>query len=196
MGRKQRAQEYRWIFAPRSVRQVRWKKRHVCAAASAAIADAFGGLFAGAGGSKMTRGDHAKLGVALTCVALSGTPAWACGWWDCRDGFSYRKQAPAYGYYSPGPRSGASGRMTTRTGVWGAPPNINANAGLPAPGSLSYAGVMDSPMPGRGPSLFGPASGTSYTYTSVRQGSRPYRRSVLQPRWRLLKRAHFAPDRW
>jgi hypothetical protein len=156
------------------------KKQPVFAAASAAIAAAFGGQFAGVGVSKMTRGDHAKLGVALAFVALSGMPAWACGWWDCRDGSGYRKQARAYGYYSPGPRSGASGRITTRTGVWGAPPNINANSGLQAPGYLSYAGIMDSPMPGRGPSLFG--SDTSYTYTSVRQGSRQYRRSVPRSR--------------
>lgn len=128
----------------------------------------------------MARRDHARLGVALAFVALSGTPASACGWWDCRDGFSYRKQARVYGYYSPGPR--ASGRITTRTGVWGAPPNINANSGLQGPGYLSNAGIMNSPMIGPGPSLFGPASGTSYTYTAVSRGPRHYRRSVLRSR--------------
>jgi hypothetical protein len=127
----------------------------------------------------MARRDHAKLGVAIAFVALGGMPAWACGWWDCRDGYGSRKQVRVYG---PSSRSGAYARITTRSGVWGAPPNINANSGLQGPTYLSNAGIMNSPMVGPGPSLFGATSGTSYTYTSVRQGSRQYRRSVLRSR--------------
>ena len=180
IGSKQPDRESHRTLEPRSAQPAQWKKQRVFAVASAVIADAFGGLFAGAG-RKMPRSAHAKLRVALALLLFSGTPAWACGWWDCRDGYGSRKQVRVYGYNSPGPRSGASGRITTRTGVWGAPPNINANSGLQGPGYLSNAGIMNSPMIAPGPSLFGPTSG-AYTYTSVPQGSRQYRRSGLRSR--------------
>ena len=100
----------------------------------------------------MPRSAHAKLCVALASLLVSGTPVWACAWWDCHPGYGSRKQVRVYGYSSPGARSGVSGRITTRPGVWGAPPNINANSGLQGPGYLSYAGIMNSPMAGPGPS--------------------------------------------
>lgn len=61
------------------------KKPPVFAVAFAAIADAFGGLFAGAG-RKMPRSAHAKLCIVLALLLISGTPVWACGWWDCHHG--------------------------------------------------------------------------------------------------------------
>lgn len=68
-------------------------------------------------------------------MRLVGLPPW----------LGSRKQVRVYGYSSTGPRSGFSGRITTRPGVLEAPPNINANSGLQGPGYLSHTGIMNSP---------------------------------------------------
>ena len=112
------------------MKPVPWRKRRVCAGASAAFAAAFGGPFAGAGSSSspMPYSHRAKLGVGLALVLVSATPAYACGWWDCRDGYGYRKPARVYGYYSAGP---AFRPMRARE-VVGVPP-ASDNFGLRGP---------------------------------------------------------------
>ena len=112
-------------------------------------------------------GRHAKLGAVLAFMVLGGTPACACGWWGCSDGYGYRSPTRVYGYTNP--RPSAPMRVPTRAQLRSAGPIPGGDVGLEAP-IMSGSGILQSAMPARGPSLFGsaPAAPSYYSAPSVR----------------------------
>jgi hypothetical protein len=120
-----------------------------------------------------------KLGAVLAVLAFGATPACACGWWwGCSEGYGYRQPARVYGYTA---RRSAPMRIPSRAELRGVPRIPGGDVGLQAP-VLSSTGIMQSAMPARGPTLFGPAPGApayAYSGTSVRgwQRSRRLRRA-------------------
>jgi hypothetical protein len=126
--------------------------------------------------SPKARRRHAGLGAALAFMVVGGTPACACGWWwwGCSDGYGYRQPTRVYGYAA---RRNPSLRVPSRAELRGAGPIPGGDVGLQAP-IMSSSGLLQSAMPARGPTLFGPpAPGYYYNGTSVRGWQQRTRRS-------------------
>ena len=104
------------------------------------------------------------LAVTLLLMGASVLPAEACGWW-CGSERSYGRAARSYGYQAYLPRRPAL-RPLSRAQVLNTPPVPGGRTTLDPPGLMTTQGILESPIPGPGPSLFGPSS-PQYAYVGA-----------------------------
>ena len=100
--------------------------------------------------------NQAMLAAGLIVVLVSAEPATACGLW-CGDEAGYRRPARVYGYRAPLPQRPAQ-RPLSRAQVANTPPPPGGSTTLDPPGLMTTQGILDSPVPASGPTLFGPGS--------------------------------------
>jgi hypothetical protein len=86
-------------------------------------------------------------------IFLSGVPAGACGW-RCDDRLGNARGKSIYGYQAyipPRPRV----RMPSRAALANTPPIPGGSTTLDPPGLMTTQGILESPIPGPGPTLLG-----------------------------------------
>ena len=104
------------------------------------------------------------LATGLLVILLSSAPAWACGW-RCDEIPGNRRAKASYGYqaYIPArPRV----RIPSRAGLANTPPVPGGSTTLDPPGLMTTQGILESPIPGPGPTLLG-SGGPVYGYNPV-----------------------------
>jgi hypothetical protein len=104
------------------------------------------------------------LATGLLVILLSSGPAGACGW-RCDDRFGNWRAKGPYGYqaYSPArPRV----RSPSRAVLANTPPVPGGSTTLDPPGLMTTQGILESPIPGPGPTLLG-SGGPVYGYYPV-----------------------------
>jgi hypothetical protein len=97
-------------------------------------------------------------------VLLSSEPAGACGW-RCDEIPGNRRAQGSYGYqaYIPArPRV----RIPSRAVLANTPPVPGGSTTLDPPGLMTTQGILESPIPGPGPTLLG-SGGPVYGYNPV-----------------------------
>jgi hypothetical protein len=113
---------------------------------------------------------HGSLGIALACLVVGAPQAWACGGWWPFDEARYGCRQPARGYtrgygYRGWPRGHGDNYAAvpstaippSRAYLATTPPLPDAGSGgLTAPIATTQ-GILESGIPGPGPSLFGPS---------------------------------------
>jgi len=116
-------------------------------------------------GSAAQPGQMALAIALLLLMAVSARPAEACGWW-CRS------EAPTYGraWRSSGYQAYLARRPTlrplSRAQILNTPPVPGGRTTLDPPGIMTAQGILESPIPGTGPTLFGSGS-TQYAYSGM-----------------------------
>jgi hypothetical protein len=105
------------------------------------------------------------LAVALILIGASTLPADACGWWCGSETSSYGRAWRSYGYQAYLPRRPAL-RPLSRAQVLSTPPVPGGRTTLDPPGLMTTQGILESPVPGPGPSLLG-SGGPQYAYSGM-----------------------------
>jgi hypothetical protein len=103
------------------------------------------------------------LAVALVLMGASTLPADACGRSCGSEAPSYGRAFRSYGYQAYLPRRPAP-RPLSRAQVLNTPPVPGGSTTLDPPGLMTTQGILESPVPGPGPSLIGPG-GSQYGYS-------------------------------
>ena len=122
-------------------------------------------------GSEALRGQM-TLAIALLLMAVSALPAEACGWWCRSEAPSYGRASRSYGYQAYLARR-PTPRPLSRAQVLSTPPVPGGRTTLDPPGIMTMQGILESPIPTTGPTLFG-SGGPQYAYSAPR--SRRWRR--------------------
>jgi hypothetical protein len=114
--------------------------------------------------------------LGLVLSPWEGAPLAACDRWCSERAPLKRYAAPTYGYRGYGYRGYLAPRpiapLPTRRALRNVPPVPGGSTTLDPPGLMSEQGILESPVPGPGPSLFG---GPVYGYSAV--GAPRWRRS-------------------
>jgi hypothetical protein len=117
-----------------------------------------------------------KLAASLLLLLLAATPAAACGWWCGEDPAGNRKAFRGYGYYGyqalvPARRPA---RLPSRAYLANTPPVPGGPTTLDPPGLMTTQGILESPVPSPGSTVFG--GGGPYGYSNLGwAASRPRR---------------------
>ena len=125
----------------------------------------------------LSSGNEFKLAAGLLLLLLSGTPAAACGWWCGEDPAGHRRAFRGYGYYGyqafvPARRPV---RLPSRAYLANTPPVPGGPTTLDPPGLMTTQGILESPVPSPGRTLFG-GGGPVYGYSNLGwAASRPRR---------------------
>ena len=115
-----------------------------------------------------------KLAAGLLLLLLGATPAAACGWWCGEDPAGNRRAFRGYGYQAFVPARRPV-RFPSRAYLANTPPVPGGPTTLDPPGLMTTQGILESPVPSPGPTLFG-GGGPVYGYSNLGwAASRPRR---------------------
>jgi hypothetical protein len=112
-------------------------------------------------------GSELKGAAGVLLLLLGGTPAAACGWWCGEDPAGNRRAFRGYGYYGyqafvPARRPV---RLPSRAYLANTPPVPGGSTTMDPPGLMTTQGILESPVPGPGPTLLG-GGGPVYGYSN------------------------------
>jgi hypothetical protein len=139
---------------------------------------------------------QAVLAVGGILMLASVEPAAACGRWCGEDAYGNRRPAQVYGSYAyrAALPQRPPQRPLSRAQVANTLPPPRGSTTLDPPGMMTTQGILESPVPTSGPTLFGSASPV---YADSAFGSAAPRRQ--RPRryelWRACEETFSIPDR-
>jgi hypothetical protein len=105
---------------------------------------------------------QATLAIALLGMGAGTLPAAACGWWCKSEASHAGRISRSYAYQAYLPKRPAL-RPVSRAQILAAPPVPGGPTTLDPPGLMTMQGILESPVPSTGPTLFG-SGAPQYAY--------------------------------
>jgi hypothetical protein len=115
------------------------------------------------------------LAISLLVLATSTLPAAACGWWCGSEASHAGRASRFYAYQAYLPKRPAL-RPLSRAQVLATPRVPGGPTTLDPPGLMTMQGILESPVPSTGPTLFG-SGAPQYAYSGMASHSPRARRA-------------------